>query len=161
METIQNSKCRKIIHTAAASAAAAAAGLAQIPGSDAVVITPIQITMIIALGGVFDIPITKSGANSILAAAIACISGRTVTQFLVGWIPGIGNAINASTAFVITEGIGWYAAKEFDKDRQDKRHQDKDAAKIWKIVKTMGVVIATIVAFVANVVGILSFINKL
>ena len=38
----------------------------------------------------------------------------TASQVLVGWIPGIGNAINATTAAGITEAMGWLLAKEFD-----------------------------------------------
>jgi uncharacterized protein (DUF697 family) len=34
----------------------------------------------------------------------------------VGWIPGFGNAINASTAFAITEAIGWAANDIFNED---------------------------------------------
>ena len=54
-------------------------------------------------------------------AAAAAIGGRTVSQFLVGWIPGLGNAINAGTAASITEGIGWYVAKNFSKEAEEKR----------------------------------------
>ena len=116
MNEEQNNKCHVIIHTATASASAIAAGLAQIPGSDTIPITAIQITMIISLGGVFGRDIAKSAAESILAGAAASIGGRTVSQFLVGWIPGLGNAINAATAASITEGIGWYVANDFAKD---------------------------------------------
>lgn len=104
-----NDKIHTIIHSAAASAAAAAAGLAQIPGSDNAVITPIQIAMIIAIGEVHNQQLSKSAALSTLSAASAGVAGRTLSQFLVGWIPGYGNAINATTAFAITEAIGWAA----------------------------------------------------
>lgn len=100
-----------IIHGAATAAATAAAGLAQIPGSDNAVIAPIQIAMIISIGEVHGQKLSKGAALSTLSAASAGIVGRTVSQFLVGWIPGIGNAINASTAFGITEAIGWSANK--------------------------------------------------
>lgn len=113
MDSYHKSKCHKIIHTAAASASAAAAGLAQIPGSDAIPITAIQVGMIISLGAVFGRNISKSVAKSILGGATAAIGGRTVSQFLVGWIPGIGNAINAATAASITEALGWYVANDF------------------------------------------------
>ena len=49
----QKAKCHVAIHTASADAAAVGGGLAQIPGSDNVVLTPIQLTMTIALGKVF------------------------------------------------------------------------------------------------------------
>ena len=72
--------------------------------------------MIIGLGAVFGQEITKSAAKSILGGATAAIGGRTVSQFLVGWIPGIGNAVNATTAFTITEALGWYVANDFAND---------------------------------------------
>lgn len=43
----------------------------------------------------------------------AATVGRAVSQVLVGWIPGLGNAINASTAAALTESVGWLLAKEF------------------------------------------------
>ena len=113
MDSYHKSKCHKIIHTAAATASATAAGLAQIPGSDAIPITAIQVGMIISLGAVFGKEISKSVAKSILGGATAAIGGRTVSQFLVGWIPGLGNAINAATAASITEALGWYVANDF------------------------------------------------
>ncbi|MBQ7562252.1 MAG: hypothetical protein IJS99_10575 [Synergistaceae bacterium] len=109
----EKSKCHVIIHGAATSAGAIGAGLAQIPGSDAPLITTIQIGMIISLGAVFGKTITKTVGASILSGAAAAIGGRTVSQFLLGWIPGLGNAINAGTAFTITEAIGWYVANDF------------------------------------------------
>jgi uncharacterized protein (DUF697 family) len=108
-------KCHAIIHSAASGAAAAGAGLAQIPLSDSAIIIPIQVTMIISLGYVFDIHISKGIAYSMVAAELAWIGGRSISQILLGWIPGLGNILNASTAFAITEGIGWYAANDFYK----------------------------------------------
>lgn len=61
--------------------------------------------MIVSLGGVFNLNITESAAKSILASAAATVTGRTVSQFLVGWIPVIGNAINTATAAGVTETI--------------------------------------------------------
>ena len=129
MDSYHKSKCHKIIHTAAASASAAAAGLAQIPGSDAIPITAIQVGMIISLGAVFGQEITKSAAKSILGGATAAIGGRTVSQFLVGWIPGLGNAINAATAASITEALGWYVANDFAKDAERKAQEKAEREK--------------------------------
>ena len=98
-----------IIHGAATAAAAAASGLAQAPGADNVVITPIQTAMIIAIGEVYDQKITKSAALAMLSSVSAGTAGRAASQFLIGWVPGLGNAVNASTAFAITEAIGWSA----------------------------------------------------
>lgn len=110
----QRTKCHAIIHSASVSAAAVGGGLAQIPGSDNAVLTPIQLTMTIALGKVFGKALSESTAKAAIASVAASTIGRTVSQFLIGWIPGVGNAINASTAAGLTEAMGWALAKEFD-----------------------------------------------
>ena len=107
--------CHKIIHSSALSSAAPAAGLAQLPFSDTVFITPIQIAMIIAIGKVFNMRISESGAKSIIAGASASLAGRGLSQLLIGWVPGYGNALNATTAFAATETIGWMAVDHFYK----------------------------------------------
>ena len=55
-----SSACHAAIHSATVAISAVAGGLAQIPTSDAVVITPIQITMITAIGKIFDIKNRRS-----------------------------------------------------------------------------------------------------
>ncbi len=109
-------KCNAIIHGASVSAGAAGTGLAQIPLADSAIITPIQIGMIVALGKVFNQEISKSAAKAILAGMAAAFAGRGISQVLVGWIPGVGNAINATTAATITEAVGWMAVDNFSKD---------------------------------------------
>ncbi len=109
-------KAQLIIHGAAAAAAAVGGGLAQIPASGSVVITPIQISMIIALGALNGKTLDKSGALGILAGASGSCVGRTLSQLLIGWIPGVGNLINAATAFVITESIGWASHRILSSD---------------------------------------------
>lgn len=110
----QRKKCHAIIHTASASAAAIGGGLAQIPGSDNAVLTPIQLTMTISLGHVFGKSLTQSTALAAIGSVAASTVGRTVSQFLIGWIPGVGNIVNATTAASLTEALGWAIAKEFD-----------------------------------------------
>lgn len=109
--------CHTIIHTASGSAAAVGAGLAQLPLADNVVITPIQITMIISLGKVFEQEITKTVAKGLLGGFIANFVGRGAAQAAWGWIPGIGNASNAVTAAIITESVGWLCVDHFYKEK--------------------------------------------
>lgn len=115
----QKSKCKKIIHAASVSAGGIGAGVAQIPGADNLAIKPIQIAMITALAGVFDKDLTEAGATAILGNLLASTIGRGISQVLVGWIPGIGNAINATTAAGLTETLGWTVAKQFDEDQME------------------------------------------
>ena len=105
--------CHGISHSSAAAASGIGAGLAQIPLSDTALITPIQIAMIISLGQVIGVRADESIAKGIITGAGAAFIGRGAVQFLVGWIPMIGNGINATTAGAITESIGWIAVNHF------------------------------------------------
>lgn len=115
----QRRQCEGIIHTASVAAAAVGAGLAQVPGSDNAVIVPAQVTMAIGLANVFGIELTRSTALTAIGTASASTVGRTISQWLVGWIPGIGNAINATTAAGVTEALGWTLAYGFDENSID------------------------------------------
>ena len=106
-------KANLVIHPSSAAAGAVGAGLAQIPLTDAAVIIPIQVGMIISLGASLGISVTESAAKGIITGAAMGFIGRGVAQLLVGWIPYAGNAINATTAAVLTQTIGWIAVRHF------------------------------------------------
>lgn len=40
------------------------------------------------------------------------------SQVALGWFPGIGNVINATTAAGLTEAMGWIMANEFEKESE-------------------------------------------
>lgn len=107
--------CNGIIHSASAATAVVGGGLAQVPGSDNIIITPIQLAMAVSLGRVFGITIDQSAAKAAVASAAAATTGRTASQVLLGRFPGVGNVINAITAATLTEAIGWMMAKDFEK----------------------------------------------
>lgn len=109
-------KCNGIIHAASVACGGVGTGLAQIPASDSAVIIPMQISMIIGLGKVFGFELSESAAKSIIASAGASFAGRTVSQYVIGWVPGIGNIVNTATAAGLTELIGWIAVKNFYDD---------------------------------------------
>jgi len=115
MTSSQRENCHIIIHGAATAAAGVGAGLAQLPLSDSVVLLPIQVGMVVALGHVFDVNLTESGAKGLALSGLGAAVGRAVSQVLFGWIPGLGNALNAATAAGITEALGWAIAARFDK----------------------------------------------
>ena len=105
--------CNTVIHTASTATAGVGAGLAQLPGSDSVPIMGIQTTMLIALGAKFGKSIAPSDAVVLITTYLATLAGRAISQWLIGWVPGIGNLINAATAFSITEVMGWHFAEQF------------------------------------------------
>ena len=112
----KNEKIHVIIHGASASAAAVGAGLAQIPGSDMPIIMGIQTTMIVAIAHVHGAAITETAAADLVLTFAAGYGGRALSQVLVGWLPGFGNAINAATAAGLTETVGWAADTFFEKE---------------------------------------------
>jgi len=114
MTNIQRNKCHLIIHGAAASGAGIAAALAQLPGSDNVPLVAVEVGMTISLGAVFGISLTESGAKSMIASSTGTLVGRGIYQFLIGWIPGLGNVLNAGTAATVIEGLGWAIVSDFD-----------------------------------------------
>jgi len=110
---IEAKKIHAIIHAAAAAAATVGGGLAQAPGSDTAVITPIQVAMVVAIGAAHGAPVSKSAAAELVLPFTAAALGRGASQILLGWLPGLGNAVNAMTAAALTEAIGWAANAYF------------------------------------------------
>lgn len=115
MTKSQRENCHVIIHGAATAAAGVGAGLAQLPLSDHVVLIPVQVAMVVALGNVFDVHLTESAAKGVIYTGVAATVGRAISQVLIGWIPGVGNALNAATAASITEALGWATASRFER----------------------------------------------
>lgn len=114
---VEKSKCNKIIHGATLAVTAISGGFAQIPGSDAAAIAPIQIGMIVSLANVFNINLTKSSAGAILANKIAEYISRAAVKTTLRFIPGAGNIANAVITASITEKMGWSIARDFKKQK--------------------------------------------
>jgi len=107
-----------MIHGASTAAAGVGAGLAQLPGSDAPVIMSIQTGMVLGIAQQYRVSLTKTAAADLVLTFAASMAGRGISQVILGWIPGIGNAINATTAAAITEAIGWAAYAYFSDQGQ-------------------------------------------
>ena len=116
----EKEKVATIIHSASAAAAAVGGGLAQIPGSDMPILCGIQTTMVISIGNVHGADIGEAAAMDLVITYAAGYGGRAISQWLIGWMPGLGNAINATTAAAITEAVGWSAHKYFQNGDDEK-----------------------------------------
>jgi len=103
-----------IIHAASVAAGGVGAGLAQIPGSDFPVLMTIQTGMIVAIAEHYGVSIGKTAAADLVLTFAGTMVGRGISQVLVGWIPLLGNTINAATAAGVTEAIGWAADAHFE-----------------------------------------------
>ncbi|RQS90443.1 hypothetical protein [Burkholderia contaminans] len=112
----KNQKVHGIIHTTSLACAGIGAGLAQVPGSDSAAIVPLQTAMIMGIGQLHGVAVTKSAAADLLLTFAATLAGRGISQAVVGWIPLWGNVVNAATAAAVTEAIGWAADQYFSSE---------------------------------------------
>jgi uncharacterized protein (DUF697 family) len=119
MALTRNEKVHGIIHACAAACAGVGAGLAQVPGSDSAAIVPLQTAMITAIASEHGVSVSKGVAADLLLTFSASMAGRAASQYLIGWLPGVGNLVNAATAAAITEAIGWAADAYFEKNEDD------------------------------------------
>lgn len=85
---------------------AAAVGGNFLPGSDALVIAPIQIAMIVHLGKLHNVNVTKSTATGFLASAGMSFTGRFIAQELLSFMPIFKNIIGPPLAFGLTYSLG-------------------------------------------------------
>ena len=118
MTNSQRTKCNAIIHSTSAVAAGIGAGLAQLPCGDSVAIVPAQTAMAVGLAKTFGLELSDGAAKAAVATAVATTTGRAASQVLIGWIPGLGNIVNAATAATVTESVGWILANEFEKQAE-------------------------------------------
>ena len=107
MTSGQSLKCGIVIHSAAV--ACGGAGMMPIPVVDAVPISAVQISMVLALGGIFHQKITESAAKAVISSAAGTLLGRTAVKL----IPGVGWFVSGTVAAALTEAIGWIVAKEY------------------------------------------------
>lgn len=124
----QIAQCNAAIHTA--SVAAGASGGIPIPVADAIPITAAQVTMVIALGKIFDQEITSSAAKAAIAAAASTFVGRN----LVKLIPIAGWVVSAAVAAGVTEAIGWTIAVDMAKNYRkewERKKASQEAANSW------------------------------
>ena len=117
-------KCEKIINASAVACGGVGTGLAQLPLADSAIITPIQIAMVIKIGKELDMDITESMATAIVSSLTGAVLGRSVSAVMFGWLPVVGNIVNAATSTGLTKTIGYLAMKKFKDIIYDNNYAD-------------------------------------
>ncbi|WP_302368007.1 DUF697 domain-containing protein [Brachyspira aalborgi] len=107
----KNKAAAGIIAGATVSSAAIAAN--PIPISDSLIITPIQIGMIASLAALYGL--NKEQLKHQALPLVARTVGMITASSLAKLIPGLGNALNASVAVMITGALGWFVQNQFEK----------------------------------------------
>ena len=109
---LKKSKAQAVV--AASAAAALATGAVPIPFSDAALLVPEQITMLVGITSVFGIPIEKATIAAVVSSTIgsagATVLGKTIVTNLLKLIPGVGTVvggvISGATAAALTTALG-------------------------------------------------------
>lgn len=103
-----------IIHGFATAHGAVALALANTVVGDTAVLTALTVTMITQLARLFDLRFDRSASVALLAQTVSQVGGVYLLSRLVSWMPGLGNWLNASVAFGLTQAIGWTAYHFFE-----------------------------------------------
>ena len=106
-------KCHETIHFATLTAAIV--GFSPIPFSDAVLLVPIQLTMMMRLYKIFGASWSEALAKGITKELVVVGLGRSLVGNVLKFVPAVGTiaggAINATVATTITEALGWVTVK--------------------------------------------------
>lgn len=102
----QKAEAKKIVHFFSASSAGIAALMAQEPGLDEIALATNDVSMAMAICGVYNLPLKATVAKMIIAPIAGNALGVKAFSKLVTWIPGAGNGLNAAVAGSVTEFIG-------------------------------------------------------
>lgn len=117
MTNDQESSCHKIIHSAAA--AAAAGNLIPVPGTGIAADLVAMTAMTMSLAAVFGGNLTEEAAKGVAVAAIKNTMLKqpikTLTKELSKLIPGLGQIVAPSISAVMLEAAGWSVAKNLDR----------------------------------------------
>lgn len=146
-EEDRRDQAKIIIHAAAAASAGTAAVLSKksILGAflkaDTPVLTAIAIGMVIALGKLFDQDISSASAITLLSKYIGAGASMAGAKSLVGWIPLLGNAANATITFGFMEALGWKIYSYFDKAHKEEAREPVRAPKFWDVPVTKKILI--------------------
>ena len=101
-------KCHETIHFATLTAAIV--GFSPIPFSDAVLLVPIQLTMMMRLYKIFGASWSEALAKGITKELVVVGLGRSLVGNVLKFVPAVGTiaggAINATVATTITEALG-------------------------------------------------------
>ena len=113
MDSQTRRKCHETIHFATLTAAIV--GFSPIPFSDAVLLVPIQLTMMMRLYKIFGASWSEALAKGITKELVVVGLGRSLVGNVLKFVPAVGTiaggAINATVATTITEALGWVTVK--------------------------------------------------
>lgn len=109
----------KIIDEVATSAATATAVFSQIPGMGIATLTKLYLDMAKKLAALFNQELESQTARTLVMSGCERYATAIFNKSVLGWIPLIGNVINAKITFTLTQDIGWFLYNHFAETYED------------------------------------------
>jgi len=99
--------------------AAAALTIIPIPGTEILAVMPIHVGMVVAIGDIYEVPMTREGATELImrigaTVGASLIGSRIATTAAKFVLPGLGGLISAPFMFASTLAIGSVAVAWFE-----------------------------------------------
>lgn len=94
------------------------------PGSDALVIAPIQVAMIIHLGRLHNIDVTTGTAYGLLSSIGLTLTGRFIAQEAISFVPGLKNVVGPPLAYCLTYTLGKVVNELFGHGKLDATEEE-------------------------------------
>ncbi|MGZ4953729.1 MAG: hypothetical protein ACXV8Q_01335 [Methylobacter sp.] len=111
----RRAKATKIIDGIAKTAATTTAVFSQVPGMGAATLTKLYLEMVNKIASLFNRQLESQAARTLVLAGCKRYATAILEKSVVGWIPLVGNAINAKMTFDLTKNVGWFFYDHFDK----------------------------------------------
>ncbi len=99
--------------------AAAALGLLPLPGTEIIAVMPLHVGMVVALGDLYEVPLSRESAAELLmqiggAVGVSVVGSRLAMTAAKTLLPGFGGLITAPLLYGTTLGLGavaraWFA----------------------------------------------------
>jgi uncharacterized protein (DUF697 family) len=100
-----------------ATACAVAVGGNILPASDALILAPLQVGMIIHLGKLYGIHLTAATAAGLLGTVGLSFTGRIAAQGILSFFPGLKNLVGPGLAYGLTWSLGLVVNDLFQENR--------------------------------------------
>jgi len=105
----------KIIDEIASNAATFTAIFSQVPGMGMATLTKYYLELAKKIAGLFEQELEVQAATSLVISACECNKQAIFNKSVLGWIPLVGNAVNAKITFDLSKNIGWFIYDYFDR----------------------------------------------
>ena len=118
--------------------AAAAVTLLPLPGTEIVAVMPIHVGMVVGLGHIYDVEITRKSATDLVlkigaTVGVSLFSTKAVTTLAKIMLPGLGGLVGAPLIFANTHAIGMVArvwfAREGEMSNSEMKSVYRDAVR--------------------------------